>query len=122
NGQYGIPAGNPFANDGKDDTLGEIFAYGVRNPQRFTWDTRDGRMLVADIGQNLVEEISPVAIGANLGWNKWEGSYKYVDGQVDLDNPRSEVGLVWPLVEYDHKYPLLQRMAAITGLTVYRGR
>ena len=122
NGQYGIPAGNPFANDGKDDTLGEIFAYGVRNPQRFTWDTKDGRMLVADIGQNLVEEISPVAIGANLGWNKWEGSYKYVDGQVDLDNPRSEAGLVWPLVEYDHKDPLLQRMAAITGLTVYRGR
>ena len=42
-------------------------------------------MYVADIGQNIVEEISPVTIGANLGWNKWEGSYKYVSRQVDLD-------------------------------------
>ena len=117
NGKYGIPAGNPFA--GKPDALGEIFAYGVRNPQRFSWDSKDGRMYVADIGQNVVEEISPVTIGANLGWNKWEGSYKYVSRQVDLTSPRSEAGLTWPVAEYDHTDPLLTR-AAITGVYVYR--
>ena len=84
NGKYGIPPSNPFVSDGKPDTLGEIYAYGVRNPQRFSWDSKNGDMYVADIGQNIVEEISPVTAGANLGWNKWEGSFKYVNRQVDL--------------------------------------
>jgi glucose/arabinose dehydrogenase len=117
NGKYGIPAGNPFVN--KPDALGEIFAYGVRNPQRFSWDSKDGKMYVADIGQNIVEEISPVTIGANLGWNKWEGSYRYVSRQVDLSSPRSEAGMTWPIAEFDHTDPLLNR-AAITGVYVYR--
>jgi len=119
NGKYGIPAGNPFVTDNKPETLGEIFAYGVRNPQRFSWDSKDGRMYVADIGQNIVEEISPVTIGANLGWNKWEGSYKYVSRQVDLSAPRSEAGMTWPIAEFDHTDPLVTR-AAITGVYVYR--
>ena len=68
-----FPKSNPFV--GKPDALGEIYAYGVRNPQRFSWDSKNGKMYVADIGQNIVEEISPVTAGANLGWNKWEGSY-----------------------------------------------
>jgi len=117
NGKYGIPKSNPFV--GRPEALGEIFAYGVRNPQRFSWDSKDGRMYVADIGQNVVEEISPVTLGANLGWNKWEGSYKYVSRQVDLTAPRSEAGMTWPVAEYDHTDPLLQR-AAITGVFVYR--
>jgi glucose/arabinose dehydrogenase len=117
NGKYGIPRSNPFA--GKPDALGEIYAYGVRNPQRFSWDSKDGRMYVADIGQNVVEEISPVTIGANLGWNKWEGSYKYVSRQVDVSEPRSDKSLTWPVAEYDHTDPLVQR-AAITGVYVYR--
>jgi glucose/arabinose dehydrogenase len=119
NGRYGIPPANPFVKDGKPETLGEIYAYGVRNPQRFSWDAKNGRMFVADIGQNQVEEISPVTLGANLGWNRWEGSFKYVNRQVDLANPRSEPGLTWPVAEYDHRDPLLQR-AAITGVIVYR--
>ena len=122
NGRYGIPPSNPFVSDGSDETRGEIYAYGLRNPQRFSWDPKDGRMLVADIGQNLVEEISPVPAGGNLGWNKWEASYKYMQRQVDLDNPRSEAGLVWPIVEYDHKDPLFQQLVAITGVTVYRDK
>ncbi len=117
NGQYGIPKQNPFA--GKPDALGEIFAYGVRNPQRFSWDSKDGKMYVADIGQNIVEEISPVTIGANLGWNKWEGSYKYVNRQVDLTGPRGEAGMTWPIAEFDHTDPLFTR-SAITGVYVYR--
>lgn len=120
NKQYGVPASNPFAKDNQPGTLGEIYAYGVRNPQRFNWDAKDGRLYLADIGQSQVEEISVVTPGANLGWNKWEGSHKYVKRQVDLDNPRSAAGLSWPVAEYDHKDPLLQRSVAITGVTVYR--
>jgi len=119
NGKYGIPAGNPFVNDHNPETLGEIYAYGVRNPQRFSWDSKDRRMYVADIGQNIVEEVSPVTAGANLGWNKWEASFKFVNRQVDLTAPRSEAGMTWPIVEFDHTDPLLNR-AAITGLYVYR--
>ena len=118
NGQYGIPAANPFVK--KPDALGEIYASGVRNPQRFSWDSKTGRMFVADIGQNIVEEISPVTAGANLGWNKWEGSYVYVGRTgIDMSNPRGEPGLTWPVAEFDHRDPLFQR-AAITGVYVYR--
>jgi hypothetical protein len=118
NKQYGIPASNPFV--GKPGVLGEIYAYGVRNPQRFNWDSKTSRMFVADIGQNIVEEISPVTAGANLGWNKWEASFAFVKGQVDLANPRGEAGLTWPVVEYDHRDPLFNQRAAITGVYVYR--
>jgi hypothetical protein len=117
NGKYGIPKDNPFA--GKPDALGEIYAYGVRNPQRFSWDAKDRKMYVADIGQNVVEEISPVTAGANLGWNVWEGSYRYVSRQVDVANPRSDPSMTWPVAEFDHTDPLLNR-AAITGVYVYR--
>ena len=119
NGRYGIPASNPFVKDAKPDTLKEIYASGVRNPQRFSWDAKTGRLFVADIGQNAVEEISPVTAGANLGWNTWEASFPYVKGQVDPARQRDEPGLTWPVVEYDHRDPLFQR-AAITGLIIYR--
>ncbi len=120
NGQYGIPASNPFVKDGKDDTLGEIYAYGVRNPQRFSWDAKTGTMYVADIGQNMVEEISPVTAGGNLGWNTWEGSFKFLGrGGVGTENQRGEAGLIYPIAEYDHRDPLIQR-AAVTGVYVYR--
>ncbi len=118
NGQYGIPASNPFVKKGPD-ALGEIYASGVRNPQRFSWDAKTGQLFVADIGQNAVEEISPVTAGANLGWNTWEASFPYVKGQVDTTRQRDEAGLTWPIVEYDHRDPLFQR-AAITGLIIYR--
>ena len=76
-------------------------------------------MYVADIGQNTIEEISPVTAGANLGWNKWEGSYLYGRGGVDTSNPRGEPGMTWPVAEFDHRDPLFQR-AAITGVYIYR--
>jgi glucose/arabinose dehydrogenase len=124
NKQYGIPADNPFVKDGKDDTLGEIYAYGVRNPQRFSWDAKTSKMYLAEIGQNIIEEISPVTLGANLGWNKWEASYAYAGNRlVDLKKPvRAEAGLTWPIAEYDHDDPLLPlKRAAVTGVFVYRG-
>ena len=51
---------------------------GLRNPQRFAWDSRNGNLFVADIGQNIVEEVSQITKGANLGWNKWEGSFGFI--------------------------------------------
>ena len=119
NGRYGIPASNPFVAKAAPGALGEIYASGVRNPQRFSWDSKTGRLYLADIGQNAVEEISPVTAGANLGWNKWEASFPYVNGQVDASKSRSEPDLTWPVVEFDHRDPLFQR-AAITGVIVYR--
>ena len=121
NGKYGIPAGNPFGNDGKVDTLGEIYASGFRNPQRFAWDPKNGDLFVADIGQNTVEEISIVTSGANLGWNDWEGSFTYVgrDG-VGLARQRSDAKLVYPIVEYGQPDPLLQPQSAVTVGSVYR--
>jgi len=124
NGKYGIPASNPFASDGKEDTLGEIYAYGVRNPQRLFWDPKNGNMFMSDIGQDTIEEISPVTAGANLGWNVWEGSYKYLSGRptgVEASGPRSDPKVTYPIVEYGQTDPLLPggSQAAIGGL-VYR--
>lgn len=118
NGRYGIPPSNPFVK--QSGTLGEIYALGVRNPQRFAWDPKNGRLFLADIGQNSVEEVSQVTAGANLGWNKWEASFAYVNRAVSPANPRSELGMTWPIVEYDHRDPLLQGSVAGTGVTVYR--
>ena len=121
NGKYGIPASNPFVNDGNAATLGEIYAYGVRNPQRFAWDSRNGNLFLADIGQNIVEEVSLVTAGANLGWNEWEGSYKFISRQeVSLANPRSDAKVTYPVVEYGQPDPLLQPSSAVTGVIVYR--
>ena len=121
NGQYGIPADNPFAGDGDAGTLGEIYAYGVRNPQRFAWDVQNGNLFVADIGQNIVEEMSLVTSGANLGWNDWEGSFRFISRrEVSLVDPRGEAGLNFPVAEYGQLDPLLQRSSAATGLVVYR--
>src|SRR6185295_7276040 len=99
NKKYGIPADNPMRNT--PGALPEIYAYGVRNPQRFAWDSRNGNMFVADIGQNIVEEISPVTAGANLGWNDWEGSFRFISRQaVSLEKPRSDPKVTYPIVEW----------------------
>jgi hypothetical protein len=121
NGRYGIPEANPFVDDGDAGTLGEIYAYGLRNPQRFGWDPRNGNMFVADIGQNIVEELSLVTAGANLGWNEWEGSFEYISREaVSLANQRGDAQVTYPVVEYAQPDPLLQPQSAITGVHVYR--
>jgi hypothetical protein len=121
NGKYGIPKDNPFVNDNDPNTLAEIYAVGLRNPQRFAWDSRNGNLFVADIGQNIVEEVSQVTKGANLGWNKWEGSYGFISRQaVNLENPRGDAKMVYPIVEYGQMDPLLQSQSAVTMGVVYR--
>ncbi len=126
NGEYGIPEDNPYENDGRDDTLGEIYASGVRNPQRFNWDRQTGNLYVADIGQGTIEEISLVTSGANLGWNTWEGSFRFIGRlEVSLTDPRGESGFTYPITEWGHQDPLMLRRgsrsrAAVTGVVVYR--
>ena len=80
NGKYGIPKDNPFVNDNDPNTLGEIYAFGLRNPQRFAWDSRNGNMFVADIGQNIVEEVSQMTAGR-------ESRVEQVGGQLRLHQP-----------------------------------
>jgi len=121
NGKYGIPASNPFVNDNNPATLGEIYAYGLRNGQRFTWDSKNGNLFLADIGQNTVEEVDLVTPGANFGWNKWEGSFTYVGPDVDVANPRSDPKVTYPIAEYSQVDPLLKPQSAIVMGTVYRG-
>ncbi|HVQ63998.1 MAG TPA: PQQ-dependent sugar dehydrogenase, partial [Terriglobia bacterium] len=124
NMKYGVPASNPFAGDGKDDTLGDIYAYGVRNPQRLFWDPKNGNMFMSDIGQDTVEKVSAVTAGANLGWNVWEGSFRFVRGgrgsQVNVEGPRSDPKITYPIVEYGQQDPLLMNSSAAIGGLVYR--
>ena len=118
NGEYGIPVDNPFVGvDGVD----EIFAYGFRNPYRFSFDSMTGDLYVGDVGQNDIEEIDIVTSGGNYGWRHMEGSFYFVfngneSGYVTdmpLDVPG---GLTAPIAEYDHDDGI-----AVVGGFVYRG-
>jgi hypothetical protein len=118
--KYGIPPGNPFVKT--PGALPELYAYGVRNPQRFAWDSRNGNLFLADIGQNIVEEISLVTAGANLGWNDWEGSFRFISRQaVSTENRRGDPKMTYPIAEWGQVDPLLQSNSAATGVVVYRG-
>lgn len=120
NGKYGIPASNPFVKNA--EALGEIYSYGHRNPQRFWWDAKNGNMFEAEIGQNINEEINQIVAGGNYGWNIWEGSFKYFGREVSIEDQRADPAMIYPIVEYDHTDPLLQRLAAATGIYAYRDR
>ena len=121
NGKYGIPKDNPFVDDNDPNTLGEIYAYGARNPQRFAWDSKTGTMYMADIGQGIAEEVTTVPKGANLGWRVWEGSFRFVNGsEVSMESPRSDPKVTYPVVEFAQRDPLLQNSSAVTMGYVYR--
>jgi hypothetical protein len=120
NGRYGIPVDNPYASVG-GGTIAEIFASGLRNPQGLAWDRVNGNMFVTDIGQNIIEELTLVTAGADLGWNSWEGSYRFISRQaVDLNDPRSEPAVTYPVAEYGQIDPILQSRSAAGGVVVYR--
>lgn len=120
NGKYGIPASNPFVKTA--DALGEIYSYGHRNPGRFSWDSKNGNMFEAEIGQNLNEEINQIIAGGNYGWNVWEGSFKYFNREVSIEEQRGDPKMVYPIAEFDHTDPILQRLAAATGIYAYRDK
>ena len=125
NGQYGVPPGNPFVGadaEVEEGVLPEIYASGMRNPQRFDWDPVTGNLFVADIGQRIVEKVSLVPAGGNLGWSDWEGSYRFISrSEVALDSPRSDPAITYPLVEYGRQDPLMQDRVAVTIGPVVRG-
>ena len=82
NGQYGIPKDNPFVKT--SGALPEIWAYGFRNPFRFSFDTRTGELFVGDVGQNDIEEVSLVVKGGNHGWNVKEGTlFFHINGTAE---------------------------------------
>ena len=106
---YAIPADNPF--DGSQGRRREIWAWGLRNPWRFSFDRMTGELWAGDVGQNKWEEIDIIARGGNYGWNIMEGTHCF--------NPSSNCdssGLVLPVYEYDHSIG-----RSITGGHVYRG-
>lgn len=115
-GQYGIPANNPFVSDA--GVPAEIFASGLRNPYRFSFDRATGDLVVADVGQNNIEEVNVVTSGGNYGWNLKEGTFKFdpLTGQVSPDLSGLPGTLIDPVLQYDHDEGL-----AIIGGFVYRG-
>lgn len=109
--QYGIPADNPFA-DNDEGYREEIFAWGLRNPWRFSFDPDTENLWVADVGQSDREVIHIVENGLNYGWNIIEGSICYPPG-TECDKE----GLELPVFEYNHD----QGDQSVTGGFVYRG-
>ncbi len=105
---YSIPSDNPFVHDSR--ALPEIWAYGLRNPWRYSFDNQ-GRLIVADVGQNNWEEIDIVGKGFNLGWNKKEGSHCYPPNTFCLSSD-----LIDPIYEYGR-----EDGASVTGGYVYNG-
>ncbi|MGR8929637.1 MAG: PQQ-dependent sugar dehydrogenase [Gammaproteobacteria bacterium] len=115
---YSIPADNPFVNNA--DFIPEVWAYGFRNPQRFSWDTSsDHRMFIADIGQAKIEEVNIGVKGGNYGWSDREGTF--------LTNHKNEVEIspinkvengqfIYPIAQYSHDVG-----KAISGGYIYRG-
>ena len=121
-GGYSVPTGNPFADDGDVDTLAEIWAYGLRNPHRFSWD-RGGaeRLFISDIGQANVEEINLGSPGANYGWSEREGTFLVMHFNENdvfaLPGNDASFGYTYPVIQYDHD----EGDRAISGGYVARG-
>jgi uncharacterized repeat protein (TIGR03806 family) len=106
-GLYAIPPGNPFARGGGAP---EVFAFGFRNPWRFTVDRMTGELWAGDVGQGKFEEIDRVTSGGNYGWNVREGKHCYETEPCELP------GAIDPVIEYDHTQGI-----SVTGGYVYRG-
>ena len=108
-GDYEIPADNPFV--GIEGAREEIWAYGLRNPWRFSFDSETGLLWAGDVGQNSLEEIDIITKGANYGWNIMEGSQCYSPA-----TSCNQSDLTLPVAEYDHS-----QGCSVTGGYVYRG-
>ena len=114
---YNIPPSNPFASAGQclqgsgGGNCPEIFAWGFRNPWRFSFDSMSGELWVGDVGQGRWEEVDRVVIGENYGWNTREGAHCF-----SPSSGCTTAGLTDPITEYDHGLGV-----SITGGFVYRG-
>lgn len=106
---YTSPAINPF--NRSEEGRPEVWAYGLRNPWRFSFDRETGDLWLGDVGQGDREEINLIVRGGNYGWNRLEGSLCF--------SPRrgcDTEGVIGPVVEYDHTLG-----CSVTGGYVYRG-
>ncbi len=114
---YAIPPDNPFVVDGGPARLEEIWAYGLRNPWRFSFDRETGDLWIGDVGQNIWEEIDfqpwHSAGGENYGWNVYEATHTY---PPDTQAPANTAPYIMPVVEYDH-----DAGQSVTGGYIYRG-
>lgn len=127
NGRYGIPRDNPFVGRRGAD---EIYAYGLRNPYRFSFDPVSGRLYAGDTGQDNIEEIDAIRAGGNYGWRVKEGTFLFHpnspgnadDSFVSANSPGLPAGLIDPIAEYDHTGPNdTVNGEAVIGGYVYRG-
>ena len=125
-GQYGIPATNPFATSPNGERP-EIYAYGLRNCWRFSFDKRPGgtnQLFGADVGQGSVEEINLITLGGNYGWRNREGTFV---PSFSVDAPALAVPPIDPIAQYAHpgviigNPPLPQLGLSVTGGYIYRG-
>jgi glucose/arabinose dehydrogenase len=107
---YAIPADNPLAN--RNDQRGEIWAWGLRNPWRFSFDRLTGQLWAADVGQNAVEEINIIQRGGNYGWRVMEGNICTPGVNPNCDPAPYQA----PIHTYRH-----DKGRSITGGYVYRG-
>ena len=118
---YGIPADNPLV--GRADVAPEIWAWGLRHPQQFSWDAA-GRMFIGDIGQDQIEEVNLGVAGANYGWRRREGTFSTAPGLGAVRSPRpvyprpetDPLPFVYPVAQYDH-----DEGYAVGGGYVYEG-
>jgi glucose/arabinose dehydrogenase len=125
NGQYRIPTANPFKAAGQAP---EIYALGLRNPYRFSFDRQNGDLILADVGQNNIEEINRITLGGNYGWAVKEGTFLFdrntgtIGAPPGNNSPGLPAGLIDPIsgplgtLQYDHGDGI-----SITGGFVYRG-
>ncbi len=112
---YAIPADNPYLNDGDDTTLPEIWAHGLRNPWKFSFDSSTNDLWIADVGQFTYEEINMVsssASGLNYGWRCYEGNNDF-----NTTGCSSATTMTFPVSEYTHA----GNRCSITGGYIYRG-
>jgi glucose/arabinose dehydrogenase len=126
-GPYLIPDDNPFSGEGAS-RLPEIWAYGLRNPWRFSFDTGgEQELFVADVGQNLWEEVDIVTQGGNYGWNVKEGAHCFspaTPNQPPTACPGTDPEgdpLIDPIIEYQNGNAPGGLGLAVVGGYVYRG-
>lgn len=115
---YVIPSDNPFV--GQKGMRSEIFAYGFRNPWRFSFDRCDGSLYLADVGENTWEEVNFVRRGGNYGWPVLEGAHCFM--RKNVFNGCDPTGFEFPINEYGHVSKDPNGGDAIIGGYVYRGK